>query len=42
MESEPSVKHPVPRIKEAAGYSFIFRAVSGLPLYQPTEACDEG
>lgn len=32
MESEPSVKHPVPRIKEAAGYSFIFRAVSGPPF----------
>ena len=32
MESEPSVKHLVPGIKEAAEYSSIFRAVSGLPF----------
>ena len=31
MESEPSVKHLAPGINEAAEYSSIFRAVSGLP-----------
>lgn len=40
MESEPSVKQPVLRIKAAAAYSSIFRAVSGFPIYEPMEACD--
>lgn len=42
MDSYPSVKRLVPRIKEAAGFSSTVTEVSGFHLYEPTEACDGG
>lgn len=42
MDSYPSVKHPLPRIKKAGGFSSISKVICGFHLYEPREVCDEG